>query len=104
MDIALPEGSPFAGRYRVDHLIGKGLIHRDISATHIWLDERGEAHLGDFDRAMSPDEPPPDHGGPAAAEGYPAPELLNDAPDARADLYSLGGVLYELLTGREPVL
>ena len=83
---------------------GKGLVHRDVSATHIWLDERGEAHLGDFDRAMSLDEPPPDHAGPAAAEGYPAPELLSDAPDARWDLYSLGGVFYEFLTGREPAL
>jgi serine/threonine protein kinase len=83
---------------------GKGLIHRDVSATHIWLDERREAHLGDFDRAMSLDEPLPDHGGPPAAEGYSAPELPSDAPDARADLYSLGGVLYELLTGSEPVL
>jgi serine/threonine protein kinase len=82
----------------------RGLIHRDVSATHIWLDERREAHLGDFDRAMSLDEPPPDHGGPAADEGYPAPELLSDTPDVRADLYSLGGVLYEFLTGREPAL
>ena len=83
---------------------GRGLIHRDVSATHIWLDERREAHLGDFDRAMSLDEPPPEHGGPPAAAGYPAPELLTDAPDGRADLYSLGGVLYELLTGTEPAL
>ena len=83
---------------------GKGLIHRDVSATHIWLDERGEAHLGDFDRAMSFNEPLPDPGGPPAAEGYPAPELLTEARDARADLYSLGGVLYEFLTGRKPAL
>jgi eukaryotic-like serine/threonine-protein kinase len=83
---------------------GKGLIHRDVSASHVWLDERGEAHLGDFDRAMSLDEPLSDPGGPAAAEGYPAPELLTETRDARADLYSLGGVLYESLTGREPAL
>jgi serine/threonine protein kinase len=83
---------------------GRGLIHRDISATHIWLDERREAHLGDFDRAMSVDEPLPDHGGPPATEGYPAPELLSNAPDARTDLFSLGGVLYELLTGTGPAL
>jgi serine/threonine protein kinase len=81
---------------------GRGLIHRDVSATHIWLDQRREAHLGDFDRAMSLDEPPLDHGGPA--EGNLAPELLTDAPDARADLYSLGAVFYELLTCLEPVL
>lgn len=83
---------------------GRRLIHRDVSATHIWLDERGEAHLGDFDRAMSLDEPLPDHGGPPADEGYPAPEVLGGSPDVRADLYSLGGVLYELLTGRAPAL
>jgi serine/threonine protein kinase/CBS domain-containing protein len=82
---------------------GKGLIHRDVSATHVWLDERGEAHLGDFDRAMSLDDPLPDPG-PPAGEGYPAPELLTEVRDARADLYSLGGVLYEFLTGRAPAL
>ncbi len=83
---------------------GKGLIHRDVSATHVWLDELGEAHLGDFDRAMSLHDPLPDPGGPPAAEDYPAPELLTEAPDARADLYSLGWVFYEFLTGRKAAL
>ena len=83
---------------------GRGIIHRDVSSSHIWLDERGEAHLGDFDRAMSVDEPLPSHEGPPADEGYPAPELLSKVPDARADLYSLGAVLYEFLTGMAPTL
>lgn len=81
---------------------GRGLIHRDVSATHIWLDERGEAHLGDFDRATSLDEPLPPDADPPAKAGYPAPELLSKVPDARADLYSLGAVLYEVLTGTGP--
>lgn len=58
---------------------GRGLIHRDVSATNIWLDERGEARLGDFDAATSLDEPLPSDSGSPTTEGYAAPELLSGA-------------------------
>jgi serine/threonine protein kinase len=35
------------------HLHKRGLIHRDVSPENVWFDERHEAHLGDFDSAMS---------------------------------------------------
>jgi serine/threonine protein kinase len=81
-----------------------GIIHRDVSMTNVWLDERSEAHLGDFDTAISLDEPLPGDGSPTA-EGYVAPELLSGVTlDGRADLYSLGAVLYEVLAGVGPAV
>lgn len=80
------------------------IIHRDISATNIWLDARGVTHLGDFDTAVFLEDPqlagPQDF---STTESYPAPELLaGSAGDIRTDLYSLGAVFYELLAGTGP--
>jgi len=74
------------------------VIHRDVSPTNIWLDERDDVHLGDFDTAVSLNEPAPRDEVSSTTEGYPAPELLNGGDlDPRSDLYSAGGVFYELL-------
>jgi serine/threonine protein kinase len=85
------------------HIHGRGVIHRDVAATNILLDERGVAHLGDFDQAISAEEASTAALIRLTPEGFAAPELLSRAtPDHRADLYGLGAVLYELVTGALP--
>jgi serine/threonine protein kinase len=87
------------------HVHGRDVIHRDVAATNILLDERGVAHLGDFDQAISEDEAFTTALVPLKPEGFAAPELLTGAtPDHRADLYALGAVLYEILTGALPAV
>lgn len=76
----------------------EGIIHRDIKPANILLDEFGAAYLVDFGIA---------HVGPTATDedesgtmGYIAPEQFRgEGFDERSDLFSLGVVLYEMLTG-----
>lgn len=84
------------------HVHDRGLLHRDVAPANIWLDDRHVAHLGDFDSAISKgtahqEELPP------TTEAYASPEEVAGKPvDERSDLYSLGAVLYEALTGEVP--
>lgn len=85
------------------HVHGRGVIHRDVAATNILLDERGVAHLGDFDTAISAEEASSAAVAPFTPEGLAAPELLSGATaDYRMDLFALGAVLHEILTGSLP--
>jgi hypothetical protein len=89
-----------------------GLIHRDVKPGNILLDDEEHAALTDFGVARevgSRGNPDPltlaGAGLTAGTPQYMAPEQLREADlDGRADLYALGVVLYEMLTGRTPHL
>ena len=83
----------------LSHLHKHGLIHRDVSPDNIWLDERHVAHLGDFDSAIP--VPGADVLRPITTGSFAAPEEHEGRPlDVRSDLFSLGGVLYVVATGK----
>jgi serine/threonine protein kinase/tetratricopeptide (TPR) repeat protein len=81
-----------------------GLVHRDIKPSNIMIDGAGRARIVDFGIAKSSDEA--DEAGTTAiagTPGYMSPEQFRGEPVTSAsDLFSLGVVLYQMLTGRRP--
>jgi serine/threonine-protein kinase len=83
-------------------LEGGGVVHRDVSPHNIMLTFGGEVRLIDFGIARGSADPSLTMAGTLVGRrSYTAPELFRGATaDRRADTYSLGVVLWELLTGR----
>jgi serine/threonine protein kinase len=83
---------------------GEGMIHRDIKPANIMLTRRGQAVIGDFGIAqMVGSTRHTVSGALMGTLNYIAPEQgLEGRSDARSDMYSLGIVLYEMLTQRTP--
>lgn len=83
-----------------------GVVHRDMKPENVLVDDRGTARVTDFGLAvpMAPGTPRLTLTGAAVGTlDYMAPECFRDSPpDARADVFALGVMLYEMLTGRVP--
>ncbi|MFN0079496.1 MAG: serine/threonine-protein kinase [Prosthecobacter sp.] len=85
----------------------RGIVHRDIKPANILIDERGNVKVADFGLVKIVGPEADGYTATGATLGTPdyiAPEALDQSSkiDHRADIYSLGVMIYELLTGHVP--
>ncbi|MDP6454358.1 MAG: serine/threonine-protein kinase, partial [SAR202 cluster bacterium] len=88
----------------LEFLHSREVVHRDLKPSNVWLSESGTARLGDFGLAVSSERSSLTNEGMAVGTvSYMAPEqAMGGEIDARSDLYSLGCMLYEMVTGAPP--
>ena len=89
----------------LEYAHAKGIIHRDLKPGNVWLGTDGTAKIGDFGLALTMDLSRLTNVGMMVGTYYymPPEQATGGELTPRADLYSLGAMLYEMLTGTAPL-
>jgi tetratricopeptide (TPR) repeat protein len=88
----------------LEYAHAKGVVHRDIKPGNVWLSGDGTPKVGDFGLALAVDLSRLTNEGMMVGTYYymPPEQAMGGDITAKADLYSLGAMLYEMVTGRPP--
>lgn len=85
----------------LDYAHDNGIVHRDIKPANILLDKEGKPFIVDFGVARLETSTLTQSGTTLGTPSYMSPEqVMGKKVDRRSDIFSLGGILYELLTGK----